>query len=184
MKQFLSSNRMPLLLVMGMAAGTALAVDPVVSPVVFEQPLFLHELPDAENIIDEKPLCLNKGTGEVVVNCANAPAGPIGPTGPTGPTGLPGPPVVPGWTVVEKVEIKEFEALTTNLVVSQCPEPKRVLGGGCVSSEAEISIYRSAPDQTEHKLWVCSFYNPTDADLTEVNLKAYAICADVVLPTP
>ncbi|HEY3241800.1 MAG TPA: hypothetical protein VGM03_00485 [Phycisphaerae bacterium] len=72
-----------------------------------------------------------------------------------------------------------YEIVTSNqcigsgVVLVSCSAGKRVLGGGCFSSNGEEEIERSYP--TGSTGWECGF----DSGCGDYNLVAYAICANV-----
>jgi len=104
-------------------------------------------------------------------------AGPTGPAGPAGPTGPAG---APGVSQAERVERTTVNnSLNTKTSVIQCPEGKRLLGGGArvvQPAAAMVAITQSYPSDD-------NFFNASAREVIATNaswsLTVFAVCAVV-----
>ncbi|SDH86161.1 Collagen triple helix repeat-containing protein [Actinokineospora alba] len=99
------------------------------------------------------------------------PAGPQGPSGPAGPAGAPGPTGPAGG--LSGYEIVYSDGLDANGSVgtAQCPEGKKVLGGGVLSAGTGPITY-SYPDRFSESAWHGRTQGP------DTGFRTYAICAE------
>jgi hypothetical protein len=112
---------------------------------------------------------------------AQGPQGPIGPIGPAGPQGAPG---TSGYErVVGDSGTLSMNPGVSSFVTAVCPTGKRVIGGGhelASSSSQQLGVTMSAPfESTVLAGWRVNFRNSLNAALTNVQVRAYVICAIV-----
>ena len=117
-------------------------------------------------------------------------AGPVGPQGPQGgigPIGAAGPQGAPGISGYERV-VGDSGTLQMNpgvssFVTAVCPTGKRVIAGGhelASSSSQQLGVTMSAPfESTVMSGWRVNFRNSLNAALTNVQVRAYVVCAVV-----
>ncbi|MBI4210656.1 MAG: collagen-like protein [Candidatus Diapherotrites archaeon] len=118
---------------------------------------------------------------------AQGPTGPqgergaIGPSGPSGAQGLPG---ISGYEIVRKevsTSNKQFKILKV-----ECPQGKKVIGGGCSFSGTDESLVIVSSNPTYPNLssgytygWNCAGHNQFTDFPGSFELWAFAICANV-----
>lgn len=107
------------------------------------------------------------------------PPGPPGPEGPEGPQGPEGPPGQDGVLGYETVfEQGSVDASSTEAVRADCPEGKRVLGGGFSHDPIDgMQVTRLGPAGVPpDSAWLAAARNTTDSPQ---RLTVHAICAEV-----
>ena len=107
--------------------------------------------------------------------------GPIGPIGPAGPQGAPG---ISGYErVVGESATLSLNPGVSSFVTAVCPTGKRVIGGGhelASSSSQQLGVTMSAPfESTVISGWRVNFRNSLNAALTNVQVRAFVVCAIV-----
>jgi hypothetical protein len=102
--------------------------------------------------------------------------GPIGPAGPQGTAGLSG-----YERVVGDSGTLSMNPGVSSFVTAVCPTGKRVVGGGhelASSSSQQLGVTMSAPfESTVMSGWRVNFRNSLNAALTNVQVRAYVVCA-------
>jgi hypothetical protein len=109
------------------------------------------------------------------------PEGPAGPPGPVGPEGQPGPPALSGYEVV--LTDSQTNSSDRKTVISECPDGKRVLGGGASAVRIGTMTSNLAVDSTQPLArldgWFAAAHEVTSGDGVW-RVSAFAICANVV----
>jgi hypothetical protein len=103
--------------------------------------------------------------------------GPVGPEGPIGPKGDRGSQGEPGISDLEQVfENSAANSNTLKLVTVQCPDGKKVLGGGGFTTHSDAMVSGSYP--SSDSAWITSAWEVSSIPGDWV-LGAYATCATV-----
>jgi hypothetical protein len=141
------------------------------------------------NVPGKKVTCKLKGQ---LPEGPRGPRGPRGDKGKTGAQGQPGPPGMSGYEVVTETFTDVFapdsnstRGLSEVKTVS-CPAGKRVIGGGADlgtnagqnGQQRQMSVSASAPNGTGDG-WNVQLFNNSTSFGSSIDLKAYAICANV-----
>jgi hypothetical protein len=110
---------------------------------------------------------------------APGPQGAMGPIGPAGPQGAPG--ISAYERVVGDSGTLQMNPGVSSFVTAACPAGKRVIAGGhelASSSSQQLGVTMSAPYESNVASgWRVNFRNSLNAQLTNVQVRAYAICA-------
>jgi hypothetical protein len=110
--------------------------------------------------------------------------GPQGPMGPIGPAGLQGTSGISGYErVVGDSGTLQMNPGVSLFVTAVCPTGKRVIAGGhelASSSSQQLGVTMSAPfESTVLSGWRVNFRNNLNAALTNVQVRAFVVCAIV-----
>ena len=107
----------------------------------------------------------------------------MGPMGPIGPQGTPGRPASAATSaIVGDSGTLQMGVGVSSFVMASCPAGKRVIGGGhelASSASQQLSVTMSAPFENTVAGWRVNFRNSLNNALTNVQVRAYVICAVV-----
>lgn len=106
--------------------------------------------------------------------------GSIGPIGPAGPIGAPG---ISGYErFVSDSGTLGMNPGVSSFVTAACPAGKRVIAGGhelASSASQQLSVTMSAPFEGTVSGWRVNFRNSLNTQLTNVQVRAFVVCAVV-----